>query len=304
MDTDTRWCVCGVAVPVTGYVGLMGSGKTLRAVRLAIEARREGREVYANFRLGHREWGYLRPHAILTDEGETRTAVFESWATLGDPRRRALFARETGYRVGRGFVSDSGTHLLTSWDDLMELKVARDPFAVAHRDGCTQHDCHGCSKGITVVIDELNLWAPSRLWQELGVGVLNRWAYVRKDGLEIIWTAQHEARIDKVAREVTDFIWNCRKLGGMVRLFGREVPLMVFHRTKYVPALMTDKNRTNAQESASRAGMSFEWSWLDREAAESYDTYEHVADSGHLKDRGSVVPMPVSARRPRSGRSA
>src|SRR5439155_11109109 len=102
---------------------------------------------------------------------------------------RDAHAREFGWRSGRGFIPNRAVSVLKSWDDLIALKVKRDEFGKPHRDGCTIIRCNGCSNGITVLIDELNLWAPSRLWQELGIGVLNRWAYVRKDGLEIIWTA-------------------------------------------------------------------------------------------------------------------
>jgi hypothetical protein len=199
--------------------------------------------------------------------------------------RADMHAKENGWRKGRAFVRDDNTHLLTSWEQLMELRVFRDEFGIAHKRGCKMLVCKGCSKGITVLIDELNLWAPSRLWQETGIGVLNRWAYARKDGLDIYWTAQHEARIDKVAREVTEHIWACTKMGGVYKVGSLTLPLVVFHRRRWIPALMTEKNRVASGEGANASGvfgMDFEvafWPSL-RKAVDSYDTYEHVSDAG------------------------
>jgi hypothetical protein len=276
-------------VSVKGLVGLMGSGKTLRLVQWGLTDLKLGRELWANFQIGRRVEGYLVPECPV-------------WPTvMCDPRYHAhksvgrrfvvrsplmdRHAQEFGYRRGKAFVRDPNTHVLTSWDDLMELRVFRDEFGIPHKRGCRMLLCKGCSKGITVLIDELNLWAPSRLWQETGIGVLNRWAYARKDGLDIFWTAQHEARIDKVAREVTEHIWACSKIGGIYKVGALTLPLVVFHRKRWIPALMTEKNRVASGEGAKSSGvfgMDMEiafWPSL-RRAVDSYDTYEHVSDAG------------------------
>jgi zonular occludens toxin Zot len=302
-------------VPVTGFVGLPGSGKTLRLVQLGLEARSAGRDVYANFRLGSRVDGYIVPTCL----GDRAVACLGSihdfaWHHPDGYEFRARTpeldrsAERYGLRRGKGFVPDPNAYLLTSWEQVVAIRVARDVFGTAHRlslqldgvketkDGpeeiwtarpvCAVWNCEGCSKGVTVLLDELNLWAPSRFWERLGIGVLNRWAYVRKDGLAILWSAQHEARIDKVAREVTEFMWSCRSLGGAFRLFGRwPIHLQVFHRRKWIPALMTDKNRVSEGEGAKAHGafgldLEIAFWWSLARAAESYDTYEHVADEG------------------------
>lgn len=54
-----------------------------------------------------------------------------------------------------------------------------------------------------VLIDELNLWMPSRVWNKLPAQLLWSWAQVRKSRLTIWWTAQAAARVDKVVRELT-----------------------------------------------------------------------------------------------------
>lgn len=288
---------------VTGYVGLPGSGKTLQLVARVLDARKHGRDVYANFGLGTRAWGYLAPTCehdgcAAVDGWHTSTAHdATSYKFVRDSAESAYVARWFKWRRGRGFVADPGVTVMTSWEQIIAVRVMRDELGTPHRtrvvegeDGswsavrdCPVWNCAGCSKGATVAIDELNLWAPSRMWQELGIGVLNRWAYNRKDGLEILWTAQHEARVDKVAREVTDFIWNCKCLGGVVSVLGRELHLQVFHRSKWIPALLTETNRTDAQEGVKNSGLTdFEFSFFHQKVADAYDTYEHVAVNQEL----------------------
>ena len=274
---------------VKGLVGLMGSGKTLRLVQWGLTDLKAGREVWANFQIGTRVEGYLFPvcpvwsDLICDPRFHDHQSVGRRFVLRGAVADR--HAAEFGFRRGWAFVRNPNTHVLTSWDELMELKVLRDEFGVPHKRGCRMLTCKGCSKGITVLIDELNLWAPSRLWQETGIGVLNRWAYARKDGLDIFWTAQHEARVDKVAREVTEHIWACSKIGGIFKIGKVTLPLVVFHRRRWIPALMTEKNRVASGEGANASGimgMDFEvafWPSL-REAVRSYDTYEHVSDAG------------------------
>ena len=67
-----------------------------------------------------------------------------------------------------------------------------------------------------VVLDEINLWMPSRAWSKLPGPMLWKWAQVRKSGLDILWTAQHVARVDKLVRELTwayGMMFTWRKLG-------------------------------------------------------------------------------------------
>jgi hypothetical protein len=318
---------------VTGYVGLMGSGKTRRVVKAGLQAQAEGREIFANFRLGGRHDGYMVPMCRhfgcghFDREGpHDRANTFASEPTSYRFARREAIERVPSWRAmavrdawrrGDGFIAARDANLLTSWSQLEALRVHRDELGVAHRvkvvelgeddkgnpvydtaRACAVYDCPGCSKGITVLIDELNLWAPSRLWAELGIGVLQRWAYARKDGLDIVWSAQHEARVDKVAREVTEHIWSCTAIGGAwprIRL-----RLQIFHRVRWIPALLNDVNRTNPEEGARGGGLvdhaiHSETDYVFRVGRKlgtrdelAYDTYEHVAPSRHLSGRSAA----------------
>lgn len=339
-------------MPVTGIVGLPGTGKTLRAVQLALEALDGGREVYANFRIGSKVEGFLVPRCSGPELCEcwvpwrsvpARHAVASSrFVPLAQlvPAQVAVY-REMGLRRGRAFVADRRVTVLDSWEQVIAIRQARDVFDSPHRlqltlgasrtaegdaiwsaePSCLHHVCAGCSRGITVVLDELNLWAPSRFWSKLGVGVLNRWAYVRKDGLEIVWTAQHEARIDKVAREVTDFIWTCQSFGGTFD--GGLMPafhLQLFQRRKWIPALMTDANRVSVGEGATRSGggapvvggmLSTERAcWIGpwgsmRKVAARYGTYDHVSvEPGLVGLAGAGVARKPARGGARSGSGA
>lgn len=303
---------------VTGYVGLMGSGKTRRVVKAGLVARAEGRELFANFRFGDRRRGWMVPlcgDAIhFVGQGEPHDA--ERYEFRASTPILDYYGKELQWRYGLGFVPWKDANILTSWSQLEALRVHRDEMGAAHKvrvveigvdskgqpvydsvRACRVYDCRGCSKGITVLIDELNLWAPSRLWAELGLGVLQRWAYARKDGLDIVWSAQHEARVDKVAREVTDFVWSCSAFGGSWG--GLRTRFQIFHRVRWIPALLTDKARTNPQEGSQGGGIvdqvrNSETDWvikfgrrLGTKEEECYDTYEHVAPSRHLGAKAS-----------------
>lgn len=304
---------------VVGYVGLMGSGKTMRLVQDGFEAFEQDREVHSNILIGRRFDGVQVPccdsvrqtHSVPHD----RALVLE----VVSPELEARYAG-AGWRRGRGLVPSCRINYLRSWDDLIRLRVFRDVFGNPHHRSCSIVGCGGsyrdrwgnpyCSRGITVLLDELNLWAPSRLWAKLGVGVLNRWAYGRKDGLDIRWTAQHESRVDKVAREVTCFIWVCKSIGPVRPLFFLSfLPLVGswfssfklhwFFRRMFVPTVLTDSNRNTVETIEKGGALDVELVRFRMKYAEAYDTFEHVAVSAHLIDDADSPPSRV----PRRGRA-
>ena len=67
-----------------------------------------------------------------------------------------------------------------------------------------------------VLIDEINLVMPGRLWERIPPEMLYAIAYLRKFRLRLMWTAQHIDRVDKVVREITTELWvpaNYRRFG-------------------------------------------------------------------------------------------
>lgn len=64
-----------------------------------------------------------------------------------------------------------------------------------------------------VLIDEVGICMSSHYWQSVPRSVLMAFAQVRKNGLDVFWTAQHEARVDTVLRELTMEVRRCRRFG-------------------------------------------------------------------------------------------
>lgn len=66
------------------------------------------------------------------------------------------------------------------------------------------------------VIDEAHMWFSARKWTQTEQSDLAAFQQHRKEGMDVIWIAQHESRVDVAIRELTAFIWRHRKLGRFV----------------------------------------------------------------------------------------
>jgi len=67
-----------------------------------------------------------------------------------------------------------------------------------------------------VVIDELNTVLPSRVWKAAPGALLFMFSHARKHGLDVVFTAQHEKRIDTIVRELVTrwvYVSNWQRLG-------------------------------------------------------------------------------------------
>jgi len=87
---------------------------------------------------------------------------------------------------------------------------------------------------MTILIDEINLSFPSRMWQKIPGWVLYFWSQTRKFGLDIYYTSQSLARVDKVIREISNFVWVVKPL-----------PFGIFMASKILPEEY-DKTKTYA----------------------------------------------------------
>jgi hypothetical protein len=63
-----------------------------------------------------------------------------------------------------------------------------------------------------VIIDEAQMWFGSRAWQKNTQDELSYFQQSRKEGLDLIWIAQHEARVDTGLREITAYYKRCSML--------------------------------------------------------------------------------------------
>lgn len=295
-----------------------------------LEAHANGSEVWANFLCGTRTPGWFVPMCEhwgcgnYDQEGyhdNTNTREAPRYEFRPDSPALDVLGRRNRWRhEANGFVPAATWNVLAGgWDQLMALRVYRDEAGRPHRcalvenangewhaeRACTIYDCARCSKGLTVGIDELNQWAPARDWAKLGPGVLNRLAYVRKDSIDLHWSAQHERRIDTVPRELTEYILSCSSFGLGLRpdgrawltILGRGIRFQFFRREKWIPALMSDANRVVTGEGATGGGFKggelelvAKWSkQLLTHEERSYNTYEHVQPAVGRRPKLAVI---------------
>ncbi len=66
------------------------------------------------------------------------------------------------------------------------------------------------------VIDEAHMWFSARHWTKTQQLELSVFQQHRKEGIDLVWIAQHEARVDVAIREVTAFVWRHRRIGQFV----------------------------------------------------------------------------------------
>lgn len=57
-----------------------------------------------------------------------------------------------------------------------------------------------------VVIDEAHLWFPARMALKLPMSWLTGISQTRKKGWDLLWSAQHETRVDRVVRDITNWM--------------------------------------------------------------------------------------------------
>lgn len=66
-----------------------------------------------------------------------------------------------------------------------------------------------------VLLDEAGLWLPSFIWRKIPESLIWKLAQIRKDGLDLFYTAQNAARVVKVLREITYESVMCWKFFGV-----------------------------------------------------------------------------------------
>jgi len=181
---------------------------------------------------------------------------------------RGMKALEAGRRVFSNYGLE-GSEPIVGWD-CENVGNVKDPGP-----SCQCGKCFVSISNAVVLVDEINLWAPSRLWAALPLGLLHRWAQVRKYQTQVFWTAQHEARVDKVIREVTGWIWQCRPV-----FLGLGFSLKAFEPSDL------RKERARALDS--------QLLWLRRRVVASYDTMRLV-DVGSQFESGVLMPSSAAA---------
>lgn len=107
---------------------------------------------------------------------------------------------------------------------------------------------------MTILIDEINLSFPSRMWQKIPGWVLYFFSQTRKFGLDIYYTSQAIDRVEKVIREITNYCWVCKTF-----FFG-------WHIAHLIQPEDVDKQNKEVFET--------DYFRIKPEVYEKYDTYE------------------------------
>lgn len=128
----------------------------------------------------------------------------------------------------------------------------------------------------SVVIDEANKWASAREWAAMPSSVLSSWQESRKAGLSLVFTTQHESRVDVVLRQLVDEVGLCSRLPWPVP---RRLPLFridwcALEDCEAVRRMRRVKRGQQVESVDSR--VEFWWAGVDSRFA--YSTYSSVAE--------------------------
>lgn len=121
----------------------------------------------------------IEAHVGLPGSGKTLHAA-----------QRLKLARKARRRAMANFHSQSGSWEFALWQDMLE------------------------ASNCLCVIDEAHMWFSARSWSKNEQLELSYFQQHRKEGIDLVWIAQHENRVDVAIRELTAFIWKHRRLGG------------------------------------------------------------------------------------------
>lgn len=110
-------------------------------------------------------------------------------------------------------------------------------------------------KGV-ILIDEINLICPSRWWDRFPPKLAYWWSQTRKMELDVYWTSQHQDRVDKIVKEITNYIWEMRKLPFNFRIANCYLPEQI--------------------GKAKRERFGTKFFWLNKKVWENFNTYERI----------------------------
>lgn len=132
-----------------------------------------------------------------------------------------------------------------------------------------------------IVIDEAHLWFPARMALRLPPSWLAMLSQTRKNGWDLLYSTQHESRVDRVLRDVSSWMWLCRAFG----LPGGPHPY-VFRATSWEPEFFRQPKRQNVTTTR----------FFSQKVADAYDTYERLAVAAHAQDETDAYANASAAR--------
>lgn len=181
--------------------------------------------------------------------GEGKTFVMTSLALEALRKGRHVWAN---YRLNDEVIAQNGwTEQVTYYSELTELYNAEEGL---------------------ILMDEVHVYLNSRRWDRLPAEFERKLQQHRKDGLDIIGTAQSIDRVDKVFRELVHGFYRCFKLMGSNGSDKLATPWGLILVFKYKPEDVT-------KDEARRAALGFpEFFTITKEVAHFYDSFAKVSD--------------------------
>ncbi len=210
--------------------------------------------------------------------GKTLCLVAEAFQGFADPLCLGVYSTFHMHHLD-GIAGGDKWHWLDPsrlLQELAELKVADD-------------DC-SAGRYVVVLLDELPVLMPSRLWEQLPPVLLFMWSQGRKLGFKVTYSAQDIRRVDRVVREVTRIQWRCK-----VRRWRRQVPQVIGLTSMRAMAeddetVATKGGRRRRAHRVKTRTVKVSPAWLA-----SYSTWERVAPATHLHQRGQRPPRGAAA---------
>jgi len=161
--------------------------------------------------------------------------------------------------IGITGLPGSGKTYYLAKKGLAEKKKGRDVFANFGLEGAIKftdlNQVFKEEKGL-VLVDEINLLCPSRWWDKFPMKQAYYWSQSRKLGLDIYWSAQHIDRVDKIIREISNWVWELKSL-----------PFGITVMNQYLPTEIKKKRKTSYGFKAFIKGPAV---W------DKYDTFEKI----------------------------
>lgn len=166
---------------------------------------------------------------------------------------------------------------------IRELNRGRDVFCNFHVDGTyyfTPDQLLDLPPGV-IIIDEAHLWFPSRMSLKLPPSWLAMLSQTRKNGWDLLWSAQHETRVDRIVRDVSSWIWVCSAWG---QTDGHP---LIFRAECYEPE--------NIRNIKKRAHQQFRL--FNPKVAAAYNTLERLVVAEHAQSKEDTYANKSSTRR-------
>lgn len=252
---------------IEGYVGTIGAGKTTLAVQHALGlARARGAVLLSNIPV---VCGPTCTRA-LCDNGEHALGLY----VVGRKRPRCVAAHACVIEHGILPMNDAGL-------DLGEL--TRRAFQLRDEQ-----------RGLVLLMDEVGVIMPARLWKEFSVALMWVLQQSRKLACEWIWTAQDPSFVDHQLRSLTAVVHYVRAYPPPSiwrRARGKRPWLMV--ASAFTP---TQAPRANGEGLRSERRIGRRMVRYQRRFELAFDTDGVVLPSRHLKGAETLVAAVESTR--------